>query len=197
MAKKKGKQQSSKAKEAEGTLPGSWAEFISEQGGSLPTDINAIVQQTLRDAYLEANQDLEFYADKLRFYNSLKKAIRDEVKKVHKARRSLNGSKGCKNAGDPIKAYVPLSFDTAITLDENCRPVIDPGEGKPLTTWGELEDYVEGLENTLQTVGDDAQLANIDLQSILQKQQQTLQMMSNISKMLHDTTMSVIRNIGS
>jgi len=52
------------------------------------------------------------------------------------------------------------------------------------------------LEQKLQTVGDDAQLANIDLQNSLQKQQQTLQTMSNVSKMLHDTAMSVIRNMG-
>jgi chromosome segregation ATPase len=52
------------------------------------------------------------------------------------------------------------------------------------------------LEDKLNTVGDDAQLANVDLQNILQKQQQTLQMMSNISKMLYDTANSVIRKIG-
>ena len=43
---------------------------------------------------------------------------------------------------------------------------------------------------------DDAQLANVDLQNTLQKQQQTLQMMSNISKMLYDSSQSIIRNIG-
>ena len=51
-------------------------------------------------------------------------------------------------------------------------------------------------EKELQTLGDDAQLANVNLQNILQKQQQLLQMMSNISKMLHDTAMAVIRKIG-
>jgi hypothetical protein len=45
-------------------------------------------------------------------------------------------------------------------------------------------------------MGDEAQLANIDLQNMLQKQQQTIQMMSNISKVLHDTAMAVIRKIG-
>jgi hypothetical protein len=48
----------------------------------------------------------------------------------------------------------------------------------------------------LATVGDDAQLASVDLQNVLQKQQQTLQMMSNISKMLHDVAMATIRKIG-
>lgn len=52
------------------------------------------------------------------------------------------------------------------------------------------------LEEKLATVGDDTQMANIDLQNTLQKQQQLLQMMSNISKSLHDTQMATIKNIG-
>jgi hypothetical protein len=59
-----------------------------------------------------------------------------------------------------------------------------------------LEAATARWEERLATVGDDAQLANIDLQNMLQKQQQTLQMISNISKMLHDTAMAVVRNIG-
>jgi hypothetical protein len=58
----------------------------------------------------------------------------------------------------------------------------------------ELDDRV--LDGVAGGTGDDAQLANVDLQNMLQKQQQTLQMMSNISKMLHDTSMAVIRKIG-
>ncbi|MCH8203246.1 MAG: hypothetical protein IH996_09085 [Proteobacteria bacterium] len=51
-------------------------------------------------------------------------------------------------------------------------------------------------EQKLSAAGDDAQLANIDLQNMLQKQQQTLQTISNVSKMLHDTAMAIIRKIG-
>jgi len=58
-----------------------------------------------------------------------------------------------------------------------------------------LDTGIMVLEEKLSSVGDDAQLANIDLQNMLQKQQQTLQMMSNVSKMLHDTAMSSIRNM--
>jgi hypothetical protein len=59
-----------------------------------------------------------------------------------------------------------------------------------------FENYINKLEQELATTGDDAQLANIDLQNALQKQQQTIQLMSNVSKVLHDTTMAVIRKIG-
>ena len=58
------------------------------------------------------------------------------------------------------------------------------------------DDYIKDLEDKLVSIGDDAQLANIDLQNMLQKQQQTIQMLSNVSKVLHDTALSVIRKIG-
>jgi hypothetical protein len=60
----------------------------------------------------------------------------------------------------------------------------------------DLDAEISKWEEKLNSIGDDAQLANVDLQNILQKQQQTLQMLSNISKMLHDTAMSVLRKIG-
>lgn len=60
----------------------------------------------------------------------------------------------------------------------------------------DVEAVIEQWEEQLQTTGDDAQLANIDLQNMLQKQQQTIQMLSSVSKVLHDTAMAVIRKIG-
>ena len=59
-----------------------------------------------------------------------------------------------------------------------------------------VEAEIAKWEEKLAGVGDDAQLANVDLQNVLQKQQQVLQMMSNISKMLYDTAESVIRKMG-
>lgn len=63
-------------------------------------------------------------------------------------------------------------------------------------SYTETQVQITALEQQLSSVGDDAQLANIDLQNALQKQQQTLQTISNVSKMLHDTAMAVIRKIG-
>lgn len=60
----------------------------------------------------------------------------------------------------------------------------------------EIRDFITDLEAQLTTIGNDAQLANVDMQNWLQKQQQMLQMMSDISKMLHDTAMAVIRRFG-
>ena len=54
---------------------------------------------------------------------------------------------------------------------------------------------IKELEMKLSSMGDDSQLANLSLQNAMQKQQQALQMMSNITKLLHDAAMSTIRNL--
>ena len=58
-----------------------------------------------------------------------------------------------------------------------------------------LDAEIAKWEQKLSTIGDDAQLANVDLQGVLQKQAQTMQMMSNIMKLLNDQAMAIIRNI--
>ena len=52
------------------------------------------------------------------------------------------------------------------------------------------------LEARMKALGDDSQLAYIDLQNVNQSYHQTLQMYSGISKILHDTSISVIRKMG-
>jgi len=56
--------------------------------------------------------------------------------------------------------------------------------------------FAEMIGGKADTVGDDSQLANVDLQDSLQKQQQLIQMLSNITKMTNDTAMATIRKIG-
>ncbi len=65
-----------------------------------------------------------------------------------------------------------------------------------LTTPEELETYLNEFEARLNSVSDDAQLANIDLQNALQRQQQNLQRVAEVSRMLSDVAMSIVRKIG-
>jgi len=58
-----------------------------------------------------------------------------------------------------------------------------------------VEKYIASLEIALDR--DDAQLANVELQEVLQKTQSTYQILSNNLKLLHDTELSIIRKIGS
>ncbi len=72
----------------------------------------------------------------------------------------------------------------------------DIRDGAGMSDRPEIETSIDDVEKALSLVGDDAQLANIDLQSVMQKQQSTLQTMSSISKMMTDTALTVIRKIG-
>lgn len=59
----------------------------------------------------------------------------------------------------------------------------------------QIQTVLQELEEKLATLGDDAQLANLELQDRLQKQQQTLQTLSNVSKSLFDTAKSIIQKM--
>ena len=62
---------------------------------------------------------------------------------------------------------------------------------------GDIEELMKEMEDILNSIAEDVRLANIDLQNKLTGQSnQTLQMTSGISKKLHDSAMSIIRNIG-
>jgi len=147
-----------------------WKQFIGKQDQSFSeVDVMSLVQWVLREAYLENLADLQSYADKVKFFNEQKKRARAYITEL----RTVTGK-----ALDSIKAS-------------------DPELGKPVDSLKEqLESSIDALEKQLGTIGEDAQLANLDLQNALQKQQQTLQMMSSVMKMLHDTAMAIIRKIG-
>lgn len=59
-----------------------------------------------------------------------------------------------------------------------------------------LEEKIKKREKALAEIESDAQLINTELQNMLQKQQHTIQTLSNISKTLHDTATGTIRKIG-
>ena len=157
-----------------------WADFLTEKQLKDSADVYALVQHTMREAYLENLEGLRSYAEKVRHFNKIKRRIREEL-----ARAALTGA-----LAENETLITPYQI-TDIIINE----VSVCGSGN-LRTREELEEYISCLEEHLSSVGDDSQLANIELQNILQKQQQTLQMMSNIAKMLHDTNMAIIRKIG-
>ena len=51
----------------------------------MPMDINALVQKVLKDSYDETTSDLQFHAEKVKFYNEAKKNIRENVNEYREA----------------------------------------------------------------------------------------------------------------
>ena len=60
-----------------------------------------------------------------------------------------------------------------------------------------LDTGIKVMEQKLASLGDDKQMSQMQmqLQDAMNKQQQTLQTMSNVSKMLHDTAKAAINNV--
>ena len=149
------------------------------------TDISALILDVLRESYLEANEDLRFHAEKMRYFNALKRSIREHLTN---AREELGKARG--------KSAIRVRTITLRPNNKKGESPVAQGRMRKFDTREQFEHYIRQWEDKLQTVGDDAQLANIDLQNMLQRQQQTLQLMSNVSKMLHDTAMAIVRKIG-
>jgi hypothetical protein len=170
-------------------------------------DPNALVQSVLREAYLQLTEDLRDYAEKVRYYNKQKKAIRKYLNGLRKLRATVllearvQGIDLCRGDEESLQALARLfekhahSHETGNIEYELCIPERVPPEG--IIRVESLDALLIEWEERLNTVGEDAQLANVDMQNWLQKQQQVLQMMSNISKSSHDTMMAIIRNIKS
>jgi len=144
-------------------------------------DINALVQSVVRESYLQQTEDLKQYQEKVQYFNETKKKIRDEQDKVRKTIITPGSA--------PLRKM-------NITVGKGTPTIIFQQNAGIVETEQERQDYVRYLEDKLNAVGDDAQLANIDLQNALQKQQQLIQMISQISKLLNDTAMQTIRKIG-
>jgi hypothetical protein len=169
-------------------------------------DPNALVQEVLRESYLESVEDLRSYAEKVRYFNKSKQAVRrylaalrDYKARVISAARErhvdLCGHDG-ETQGALAKIFEEQSRPCKVGDLEHELCISDRMPRAGVDNFDVLTDEIKKWEEKLNSIGDDAQLANVDLQNILQKQQQALQMMSNISKMLYDSAMSVIRKIG-
>ena len=166
--------------ESKETILGKWkAMLVGANDRNL--DVNSLVQSVMREAYLQQTDDLKKYKDKVQYFNETKKKIRDEQDKARKAKFTSGSS--------------PL-LKINITAEKGTSTIISPQNAGIVKTEQERQDYLRYLQAKLNAVGDDAQLANVDLQNVMQKQQQLLDMISNIGKLLNDTAMETIRKIG-
>jgi len=94
-----------------------------------------------------------------------------------------------------LRMEAQINPDAAAALSVAGAPAV--GTPKQIRSLAAMETFIKHHEDNLNSMGEDAQLANVDLQNALQKQQQTLQMLSNMSKMLFETAMAVVRKLGT
>lgn len=163
------------------------------------SDILAMMYFVMKESIVQQNEDKKYYLQKLKHYNAISDALRKHLRELAEASRNLAEKEKDARVSGTGRGNIPTVDMSTIAVSP---PGPDPGTDNTLR-WtrrrmdrGALEEQIRNVKRRLAAVGDDAQLANIDLQNKLQQQQQTLQTMSNVSKMLHDTAMSIIRKIG-
>ena len=173
--------------------------------GTASMDIMALVQFVVRESYLQNLEDLRYFAEKLRHFNASKQAIRVYLSRLQEFRTCVRasarelGSDLCRDSKDAVADIAELFDKHSRTYEQSdieqdlCLPARVPPA--VVTDRTRLEAEISCWEKRLASVGDAAQLTTLDLQNVLQKQQELLQVTSNISKITHDTTMDVIQNI--
>jgi hypothetical protein len=177
------------------SVQGRWGTYFAKISNDASIDVNALIQWVMREAYMANGEDLKFYAHKVKFYTDMKKLLRQELQV---ARHFLSDNI---NRSDPTKLTRPLHKKRFSTVAQTAQdgtptPKAPEDDGLAVDVKG-LEDYIKELDNQLNTVGDDSQMAQLELQDMTQRQQKTLQTLSNLAKVFHETSMAIIRKIGN
>ena len=168
-----------------------WKGGIAAGGG---INVMEAVTLVLKESIRESNEDKKYFLGKLQEHNAQASKLSDYLEVLVDASGELAAQERSPDeAGSSEEANAEVLLAQLSKLTQTTAD-LDAALGE--VDLAARESVVKQWEEKLNSLGDDAQLANVDLQNILQKQQQTLQMMSNIGKMLFDTAQSVIRKIG-
>jgi hypothetical protein len=159
-----------------------WAGFLSgyatrANAGQVPV----LMRWALREGVLETSPALALAADRARFSAEQREELAALLARLRAIRLQ---SKGPAQITDVV---LTLTFSKG-------APAVASRSTKTLTP-AQLDALIAALEAKLQTLGDSAQLTQIDLQQAMAQQQQMIQTLSNIMKSLHDTSTGIIDNL--
>jgi hypothetical protein len=140
----------------------------------------------LNQAYIAPDPELSRAAEKVRVISKERTAANSRRVELTQAKASL------------VQPTTHTANVRRLNVSENPELNPDPASARELEQPrpGSIDEEISKVDEQLKSLEEDEQLANVELQNALQKQQQTLQMMSNLSRMLHDSAMSVIRKLG-
>ncbi|HEY7162807.1 MAG TPA: hypothetical protein VH815_16215 [Acidobacteriota bacterium] len=133
-------------------LQSGWSSFVSkdaEQGGAI--DPNALVQEVLRESYVQTTEDLRFYAEKVKYFNECKKEVRDHLSKLRDYDKDL------KPQVDSLKAGKAIDSNVMETLLRTIKETVnDSNEDKKyyLGKLDSLNKIATDLAQQQQTISD-------------------------------------------
>jgi hypothetical protein len=156
-----------------------WKQLVRK---SRNMDIHGAINLIIDEAKQETNRNVDLLRSKSQKYDAIKKSISQEI--------SIN------------RLILSRSADGIQSIQENIYIIERRNPDKFIVRKGnminkrsELENYINYLQRISQEMGDDAQLVNIDLQTIYQTQTMLVYMLSNTAKALEDSAMAAIKNM--
>jgi hypothetical protein len=153
-------------------LTSGWQGFLNAARPSA-ADVQALVELVMKEVADQQAGDLNAAMDKLKAINDRKRQMREEIRRMRDFESAL--ARGLQQPAPRPSGIIP----SAATI----------------TTAPQAAAYRGQLNLALAGLDRDAQLAAVELQNLLQRHQQSLQVVSNVAKRLSDTASSVIANI--
>jgi hypothetical protein len=172
-----------------------WANAMRSDKMPRFADPADLVQWVIRQAHADGSLDIQTYAYKLRYSTQLKETIREELSRARQF-RSDHAARLKDGEMDAAFDRVKISKDPVLGEDGVPR-VREPQAAGEIRRVEEMDAYIADLQNMLASTGEDMQFAQLELQNMTQRQQQVMNVLSNLSKTLHETSMAIIRKIGT
>jgi hypothetical protein len=153
-------------------LTSGWQAFLNAARPSAG-DVEALVELVMKEVADQQAGDLNAAMDKLKAINDRKRQMREEIRRMRDFESAL--ARGLQQPAPRPSGIIPNAATIATAPQAAAYR-------------GQLNLALAGLDR-------DAQLAAVELQNLLQRHQQSLQLMSSVAKKLSDTASSVIANI--
>jgi hypothetical protein len=163
-------------------------------------DVDVVAFLVLTQSAQQTQAQQRYQLQQIQEFNTVSQALSQTLYQLAQQTGQLHPAKGSADDDKPCQTPFCTSLPSSLaSLNRASATLPHPLhlQAPARLTFAQLQALKNQIQNALNSVGDDSQLANVDLQNILQLQQQIIQMLSDISKLMNDTAMSVIRNMKS
>jgi hypothetical protein len=184
-----------------------WAAFVRAERPDSARAMN-LLHLLLREAVRESADDVRFHLEKLEALNAASAALAAQAAELAEASRTL-AQRGDRASSVEVTERVTADDATSLARFVRAnRAAACPrsSEAVSLPSLQPVRSEVHGqvavahslseLEQRLSELGEDGQLAQLDLQNALARAQALVTMMSEMMKAMHDAIMALIQNIG-
>jgi len=178
-------------------------------------DINALVQWVLRESYMGNLEDMKYYAEKVRYYNDVKKGMREsltEIRQYQSEYAPIESEEIYPDEYGRIKVKFPWILEE---LDyDPSKPVVLKGvassdsygvliinkndeSGRHLLKILEiqLQDEIAKAEADRETLRNDRQMTSTQFENANQKATQYINMLSSVLKTMQEMNQGIIQNL--